>query len=245
MPKCHWVVVAIVAACALRVEPASASPPNVQNIKVCKAKAQYQMWSDVTGGDPAEIRKMIASQPRSEDLTGPGVDLLVAQCLMNMKDYADAAATYERAYNTKDIDKRALKHIWHDAPLGAAQAYWAMGKQAEAKTWITIAYVKNEESDDILPYYEQYTGTVPTPIAPEVKNGRAYWDAQSEDQRHVLFEHGGYRDDNQDARPCHVERYDATNYHQVTWWYCKDLEPQSYSKAYTFLNGRLTSTYTP
>lgn len=59
----------------------------------------------------------------------------------------------------------------------------------------------------------------------------------SSDQKQV-YENEGME------KPCHVETYDGgSNYHQVTWWYCKD--DGSYRKSYTFLNGVLQSTYTP
>ncbi len=45
------------------------------------------------------------------------------------------------------------------------------------------------------------------------------------------------------GKPCHVETYDGENYHKRTWWYC--YHDGSYMKAYTFINGKLDSTYHP
>jgi tetratricopeptide (TPR) repeat protein len=178
-------------------------------------------------------------------MTGPGIDIDVGRCLMKAKHYAEAEVAFRRAYYTENIDPRAVKFVMLQAPLGAAQAYWAMGKHDAAVKWIAIAWDKSDGSDEVLSYYEQYTGKLPPEITPEVKNARAYWDSLSEDQRKVIYDKGGERDDNSGARPCHVEKYDATNFHQVTWWYCNDDEQHSYQKAYTFINGRLHSSYTP
>jgi hypothetical protein len=43
--------------------------------------------------------------------------------------------------------------------------------------------------------------------------------------------------------PCHIERFTRANYYQQTWWYCDS--DGNYLRAFTFLNGKYESSYTP
>lgn len=135
-----------------------------------------------------------------------------------------------------------------EAPItdGYALAYqqlalleYRVGDKAAAVAHIAEAYRLNEQLNPITQHPDIVTdfkrisqsGLARVRAQEEAKFQHDTADLSS-DQRDVVRQMGW---------PDHVETYDASGYHEETWWYGVD----SYYAAYTFINGTLTSTYNP
>lgn len=181
--------------------------------------------------------------------------LAVAQCLHAGGDDVDAKSVLDPV--AANVAPGGV-----DAITGPIDVYHllmqideGLGDVDNAKAAIAIAYndyPNAQGRDSIRADYARYFPQEARADQAKINAQRQYdrarafrqWKAYSPDQQTVIASNGGGMYDVQDGLPCHVSTFDSgPNYHQETWWYCN--ADGHYRNSYTFLNGKLKSTFTP
>jgi len=179
----------------------------------------------------------------------------VGECYFTAHDWNDAIKVWAPLGHglmmTDGNDDIYVTELWH-----LALAYAAVGKMHDARAALIDAHatidadaaigepVNPEIARGATADYarlgakkseqDTFAARWKADQASELRRRRAYAKTLSPDERGIVMA-GGI--------PCHVETYSSSDYENVTFWYCN--ADGSYSSAYTFTNGKLTSTYEP
>jgi len=210
----------------------------------------------------AQVQQEDPNDELSDDTHQLDLKLFTANCLVKAHQDADAATLYREIVKYIDVadpsdSDREAEALWRLATIEERS-----GQRAQAIADIQRAHSLDarfgtvaDAKPDFMKDYRRLNASqirvqdsialreVRKQNAISLRENRAYWHTLSSDERSVIWNHGGSRDYNKDARPCHVESFSARAYVEKTWWYCG--EGGRYAEAFTFLNGRLKSTYKP
>jgi TonB family protein len=202
----------------------------------------------------------------SERCAGSPSNWSRGDCLLDYTDYAGARAAWVRSLH--DEDSRNADHLW-----ALAELEQKLGLRADSRRHVRIAAFYTISFDCVQSEFSVYAiakrslGKWPDLRTSEEKRRcalyraampneakrvaradaqaqRLFWDQASPSQRNVIRAHGGSRDHNAFAQPCHVQEYDSAAYHSEVWWY-GGCSTGNYATAYRFVNGQLVSRYSP
>lgn len=212
----------------------------------CYQKARTDSDADVTNDDPA---------------TNPYWQSSMLQCLADAKDYVGAADLAHAVLKDLNDDRHTqILDVDGSFYYSVALSLWKTGDTNNARRYLDIAYkealansfgdchtTKRCMQDRRL----MLTINVANQKALERRFAADDHAQTKQIENEIARDEAGMSDDQKQVYenesltlPCHKEVYDhGDNYHRVTWWYCDDQG--HYRKAYTFLNGTLTDTFTP
>lgn len=209
----------------------------------CEYAGLYQ-YSD--SADDRVLRAYISMG----DMDSYEVLRLTAKCYMDRREYAGAIRVlehlsdrYDHYVSGSDVvppeqTDRAQLHFQE------AIAYNALGQHEKAVNAVEMAHIESPDDDDITAAYKRIAkAAFRMDQANMLDAERSFWDSSSPDERRVLTLHGGSRDNNKTARPCHIESFQSGELQERTWWYCGSAG--TYVIAYHFRNGHLASKYHP
>jgi TonB family protein len=219
---------------------------------ITKAEADGSAQEAVANGD--------GSIERTVDDGDAGYRVEIANCLVRLNRLADArkllTLTYHDFHGSKE-NNGVVSTSKLEVARQLALVEQRLGLHAAALAHISIACPNCEDdadgihlssdpwlSDSISADFKRIAAQkIRTAANARILQSKGFWSALSADQRDVVKGHGGSQLDVMKGYPCHVETYDAGGYHQETWWYGCDAD--GYYEGDTFLNGKLTSTYSP
>lgn len=182
----------------------------------------------------------------------PMYQIGIGQCLMKHQYWVEARQVFLRMLHTNNTDDSLApkSDVLHFLALSEER----LGLHKQAVTHIQEAYDAAMRiydpsqpaalRDSLDVDYSRINATaIHAQAQADTKGSESSWDALSADERKVVAEHGGTRDNGQ-GYPCHIETYAASGYYEEVWWY-GDCDSGDWSTAYRFLNHTLDSTYSP
>jgi hypothetical protein len=176
-------------------------------------------------------------------------------CYYHEGDWKDAITTYTKIGSTLVGEKDELTYKYH-----FALAYKASGDMKSYRRLVRDAYTFSPSDTydyDAYKAVQAANDALITPAEKKARAKRAAWELkrlvakdlaeQAQSQAEAMKYMSPDEKDvyqNADGHLCHKSVFThGDSYNEVTWWFCDENNHQE--KAYTFLNGNLTSTYTP